>query len=118
MYPEAKPEISHFNIVSSYVGLLCQGKNDFDHFDHIEAYRDDDFYAYAMGIDTVPSSLALRQRLDQAAPTSGWDKIIMEESADLLNKVLNKVKVFVNCFSQSCGFARKSRQGCHFFSFF
>lgn len=42
------PAISHSDVVFSYIGLLCQGKNDFD---HIENERDDIVFSYAMGID-------------------------------------------------------------------
>jgi len=63
------PSISHSDVVYSYIGLLCQGKNDFD---HIEAERNDAVFGYALGIDQAPSSPTLRQRLDQAAGKAGW----------------------------------------------
>src|ERR1700712_5134655 len=49
------------DIVRSYLGLLVQGKSDFD---AIENFRGDAFYKQALGIELVPSSVTLRQRLD------------------------------------------------------
>jgi hypothetical protein len=76
----SSPCIAHSDVAFAYLGLLCQGKNDFD---HIEEYREDDFFELSMQINTVPSSPTLRQRLDQAAKTSNWCEIILEESAKL-----------------------------------
>jgi len=75
------PEISHGDVVASYVGLLCLGKNDFD---HIEAHRKDIVFRAAVGVGVVPSSPTLRQRLDLAAGQAGWEAILREESAKLL----------------------------------
>jgi Transposase DDE domain group 1 len=79
------PDISHRDVAVSYLGLLCHGKSDFD---HIEPFREDEFFAYALQIDQTPSSPTLRQRLDQAAEAedAGWEKILLEESAALLKK--------------------------------
>lgn len=76
------PDISNRDIAYSYLGLLCQGKSDFD---HIEPFREDEFFFAALQIDTVPSSPTLRQRLDMAAPKSDWESVILEESANLLH---------------------------------
>jgi hypothetical protein len=78
------PSISHSDVVYSYIGLLCQGKNDFD---HIENERDDVIFSYAMGIEQVPSSPTLRQRLDQAAGKACWEEVILQESARLIKTV-------------------------------
>jgi Transposase DDE domain group 1 len=81
--PEIKssPAILNGDVVSSYIGLLCQSKNDFD---HIEPFRDDPFFYRALGVQVVPSSATLRQRLDQIAKVSGWKSIVLEESAKLI----------------------------------
>lgn len=81
--PEIKssPSILNGDVVSSYVGLLCQGKNDFD---YIEPFRDDPFFYRALGVQVVPSSATLRQRLDQIAKGDGWKSVILEESSRLL----------------------------------
>ncbi len=83
--PEIKsvPAILNGDVTTSYVGLLCQGKNDFD---HIEPFRDDLFFYRALDIQTVPSSSTLRQRLDQIAKVKGWKSIILEESAKLISE--------------------------------
>ena len=56
--------VPNSDIVRSYVGLLAQGKNDFD---AIEAFRGDKFYKEALGIGLLPSSPTLRQRMDAQA---------------------------------------------------
>ena len=58
--------VSNADIVRSYLGLLAQGKSDFD---AIENYRGDKFYKHAMGITLLPSSPTLRQRMDAQAHT-------------------------------------------------
>jgi len=40
-----------------------------------------------MGIDQVPSSPTLRQRLNQTAGKVGWEEIILQESARLIKNV-------------------------------
>lgn len=55
------------DILKSYLGLLCLGKNDFD---AIEGFRGDAFFLRALGLRAVPSSPTLRQRLDSQA--SDW----------------------------------------------
>ena len=57
------PDFSHRNVAVSYIGLLAQGKSDFD---HMEAYREDLFFEFSLGVPRVPSSATVRQRLDQA----------------------------------------------------
>jgi len=56
--------IPHSDVLLSYMGLLCIGKNDCD---AIENVRDDNFYASALNIDTIPSAATLRQRMDSRA---------------------------------------------------
>ena len=57
--------IANSDILKSYLGLLCLGKNDFD---AIEGQRKDTFFARALHLRAVPSSPTLRQRLDTHAP--------------------------------------------------
>lgn len=52
------------DICRTYLGLLVQGKSDFD---AIENYRGDTFFKQALGIELLPSSATLRQRLDAQA---------------------------------------------------
>lgn len=83
--PEIKssPAILNGDVMTSYVGLLCQSKNDFD---YIEPFREDPFFYRALGVELVPSSATLRQRLDQIAKVGGWKTIILEESAKLIHQ--------------------------------
>lgn len=53
----ARPDISHGDVVTSYLGLLVQGENDFD---HIEDVRADRFFQSALNLKRVPSSPTLR----------------------------------------------------------
>ena len=53
--------VTNSDIVRSYIGLLAQGKSDFD---AIENYRGDTFFKQALGIKLLPSSPTLRQRMD------------------------------------------------------
>lgn len=80
------PAISHRDVVVAYMGLLAQGKNDFD---HIEAFRKDPFFKVALDLEQVPSSPTLRQRLDQAAAnesTIQWGQALNESSDELLRR--------------------------------
>jgi hypothetical protein len=85
--PEAEaPDISHAEVVLSYLGLLAQGDNDYD---HIEAVRQDAFFKMALNIEQVPSSATLRQRLDQAAAAESnaqWGHAMNESSDALLRQ--------------------------------
>jgi len=56
--------VSNSDVVRSYLGLLVQGKSDFD---AVENYRGDKFFKEALGIGLLPSSPTLRQRLDAQA---------------------------------------------------
>ena len=78
------PLISHADNVRAYLGLLCQGKSDFD---HIEPFRQDTFFPKALGIHKMTSAPTMRQRFDQAASSGAWQTILLEESADLLKRV-------------------------------
>ena len=59
-----KTGVTNSDIVRSYVGLLVQGKSDFD---AIENFRGDAFFKQALGIKLLPSSPTLRQRMDARA---------------------------------------------------
>jgi hypothetical protein len=59
-----KGGVANSDIVRSYLGLLVQGKSDFD---AIENFRGDAFYKQALGIGLLPSSPTLRQRMDARA---------------------------------------------------
>ena len=54
------------DVIRSYVGLLCLGKNDFE---AISGHRHDPVFRKSLGIGSVPSAETLRQRLDQMPAT-------------------------------------------------
>ena len=55
---------SNSDVCRAYLGLLVQGKSDFD---AIENFRGDAFFKQALGIELLASSPTLRQRLDAKA---------------------------------------------------
>lgn len=59
-----KNGVANSDILRSYLGLLVQGKSDFD---AIENFRGDAFFKQALGIKLLPSSPTLRQRMDARA---------------------------------------------------
>ena len=44
------PEISHGEVATAMIGLICVGKPEFD---AIEAFRDDPFFIQSLGLDSV-----------------------------------------------------------------
>jgi Transposase DDE domain group 1 len=72
--------IANSDILKSYLGLLCLGKNDFD---AIEGQRKDRFFARALGLRAVPSSPTLRQRLDTHA--EAWFELVDRINAAVLD---------------------------------
>jgi hypothetical protein len=62
--------IATADVLRCYLGLLCQGKSDFE---AIRPFREDDeFYSAALGVQNVPSPETLRQRMDKVAEASLW----------------------------------------------
>lgn len=80
------PIHGHGDVMKSYLGLLCQGKSDFD---AIEPFRKEPVFQTCLGLRKVPSSPTLRQRLDAAAQTidANWNDLLLEESADLIRTI-------------------------------
>ena len=58
-FPVAVGSIPNSDILKSYLGLLVQGKNDFD---AIEEFRGVAFFTRALDVSTVPSCSALRHQ--------------------------------------------------------
>ena len=75
------PEISHGDVAKAMIGLICLGKPDFD---AIEPFRDDPLFSTALGLDVVPASPTLRQRLDSV--DGAFNDILLEESAKLVRR--------------------------------
>ncbi|TXI73266.1 MAG: IS1380 family transposase [Limnohabitans sp.] len=75
--------IANSDILKSYLGLLCLGKNDFD---AIEGQRNDAFFLRALSLRAVPSSPTLRQRLDTHA--ASWFEL-----AERINSAVLSLKI-------------------------
>lgn len=76
------PHINNSSAIISCMGLFAQAKTNFD---DIEEFRDVEHYPMVLGIDQVPSSPTLRQRMNTAAGII--DHIIKEENITLLSEV-------------------------------
>ncbi len=79
-FPISGKGIANSDILKSYLGLLVQGKNDFD---AIEAFRGDAFFSRSLGIGCVPSSPTLRQRMD--THSASWFDLAEELNFVLLS---------------------------------
>ena len=73
--PLRSDAMSHANILSCYVALLCLGKSDFE---AINGFREDEYFAEALDLDQVPSEGILRQRMDANAAAY---KAVVEDAA-------------------------------------
>ena len=71
--------IRNSEIALSMIGLLAQGKSDFE---AIEPFIHDRFFSLALQIKRVPSAETLRQRLDKA--TDAWDQVLRHNVVQLL----------------------------------
>ena len=78
----ANPHIKNSDATLAYIGLLCQGKSDFD--DVREMLEDQEFFTYALNIKRIPSSETLRQRFDMAGKK--LRTIILEENLKMLKE--------------------------------
>jgi hypothetical protein len=74
-----RPEVCHGDVLVSMIGLVCLGKSDFA---DIEAYRQEEFFRRALGLEKLPSEETLRQRMDQLGTAA--IAILQEESARLV----------------------------------
>jgi len=73
------------NCVIPYIGLLCQGKTEYE--DIRELQEDTSFSCQALRINTLPSCETVRQRMDELAFDITATDMIMEESAQMLKSV-------------------------------
>ncbi|MBF0235874.1 MAG: IS1380 family transposase [Desulfamplus sp.] len=77
-----KPDISHGDILSSMVGLICVGKPDYS---SIEIFRQDPwFFTQSLGISDCPSQATLRQRIDLIGESA--NSILKDASAEMVAK--------------------------------
>jgi hypothetical protein len=82
--PASRVKISNADVLSAYIGLLCQGRNDFDHMD---IFRDEPFFMDSLQLKSLPSSATLRQRLEQLSADEKACPMVMEESAAMINRM-------------------------------
>ena len=73
---------SNFECVTGYLGLLCQGKTEYE--DMREMQEDPSYYCTALGMNSVASAETVRQRLDYLGTELVASDLIVEESANLL----------------------------------
>lgn len=74
--------IAAADVLRCYLGLLCQGKSDFEAIRPF--FEDDEFFAAALGVKDVPSPETLRQRMDKIAEAAQW--IVNFCTVELLKK--------------------------------
>ena len=74
---EAQKDIKTGDCVAAWIGLLCQGKTSFD--DVREMLENPGFYRSALGSAKIPSSEALRMRLDEIG--DAFDKSEIAQNA-------------------------------------
>lgn len=78
---ERRFTLKNSDIAFSMVGLLVQGKSDFE---AIESFRRDRLFQLALNLSRVPSAAILRQRVDKA--TEDWDEAIRRANVHLLKQ--------------------------------
>jgi len=59
------PEIQNSDVIGSYIGLLCQGKSDYQAVNELK--EEPEYYSGILGIKSIPSEETLRQRMDALA---------------------------------------------------
>jgi len=74
------PKISHGEILSSMLGLICVGKPDYS---AIEIFKQDPFFfTQSMGINNCPSQSTLRERIDLIGESA--NELIKEASVEMI----------------------------------
>ncbi len=77
------PQISVADIFRTMIGLLSQGKSDFE---HVKAVINDEFFMNSMGIERVPSAETYRQRFQELSSNEELEVILPELSIRLWKK--------------------------------
>lgn len=80
--PLRRDAMPHADILASYVALLCLGKSDFE---AINGFREDAYFATALGLARVPSEGILRQRMDEHAPA--YRRVVETAVIDVLRRL-------------------------------
>jgi hypothetical protein len=79
--PLRSDAMPHADILACYVALLCLGKSDFE---AINGFREDAYFAAALGLAQVPSEGILRQRMD--ANAAGYQAVVQEAAIECLRR--------------------------------
>lgn len=74
--------IPHSDVLKSYIGLLCLGKNDFEAINTIDSEL---FFLSSLGLEELPSEPTLRQRMDRLAES--FLPLVKQASWDFLANV-------------------------------
>ena len=77
------PQIATQDILKTMIGLLSQGKSDFD---HVKPVMNDSFFMNSMGIDRVPSAETYRQKFQELALKKDLESLLPELSVRLWKK--------------------------------
>ena len=77
------PQIATKDILRTMIGLLSQGKSDFD---HVKAFIENEFFMNSMGIDRVPSAETYRQKFQDLALNKDLESILPDLSVRLWKK--------------------------------
>ena len=85
--PPLRHGIQHSDVVASYLGLMCVGKNDFEAINTIDSEL---FYTQSLGIKALPSEATLRQRMDSYAVE--YLPVIEKASRDFLKSIRPDLK--------------------------
>jgi len=79
---KSSPSMTNGEVMTSYIGILCQSKED------IETFRDSPFVHRVLGVQSVLTSVTLRQLLDQTAKVGGRQSIILKYLSRCLNSLI------------------------------
>ncbi len=84
------PIISHSDVLLSMIGTLSLGKSSFD---DVERHRDNQYFKNAIGIDTVPSSSTLRERI--GAAKGAFDVSLKAQTAEFIKEHCSPGNIWV-----------------------
>lgn len=74
--------IKHSDVIKSYLGLVCLGKNDFEAINTVESEL---FFSTSLDIGDIPSEATLRQRMDNNA--EAFLPMLHRASCDFLKNI-------------------------------
>jgi hypothetical protein len=78
----SQPQIKNGDVLLTYIGILCQGKTDFESVREMD--DDPDYYQIALGITrSIPSAETLRQRMDEIG--SSLRNQILQANVDMFS---------------------------------